>query len=264
MTLGLVDTGFVNTGVVPQDDDPGVGGTDPFGRPLSFTAQYLGVLEGRPERVVDGMTVQSCAMTVPFATSSFGQPAFPPEELMSDPAGAENCSAPRWAAIPTPDVATRELMKGDQGRLATGTSGAFKVPSLRNVELTGPYMHNGGMATLDEVLQFYNRGGNFASKGKDAQFLFGVRASEDTLADIAAFLKSLTDERVRLEKAPFDHPALPLPSGHSGDEQAVHGEAGASTSRLAETVLVEVPAVGASGRDAALGPLRAFADRVQP
>jgi cytochrome c peroxidase len=56
MTLGLVDTGFVNTGVVPEDDDPGVGGTDPFGRPLSFTAQYLDVLEGRPERVIDVMT----------------------------------------------------------------------------------------------------------------------------------------------------------------------------------------------------------------
>src|SRR4029453_7362651 len=92
----------------------------------------------------------------------------------------------------------------------------------------------------------------------------GVRASEDTLADIAAFLKSLTDERVRLEKALFDHPALPLPDGHSGDEHAVDGEAGLRTSPLAETVLVEVPAVGASGRDEALGPLRAFADRMQP
>ena len=39
--------------------------------------------------------------------------------------------------------------------------GAFKVPTLRNVELTGPYMHNGGMATLEQVVEFYNRGGNF-------------------------------------------------------------------------------------------------------
>lgn len=148
--------------------------------------------------------------------------------------------------------------------LATGTAGAFKVPSLRNVELTGHYMHNGGMATLEEVLQFYNRGGNFTAPGKDAQFLFGVRAPEETLADIVAFLKSLTDERVRFEKAPFDHPALPLLAGHSGDEHAVAGEGGASTARLAETELVELPAGGASGRDEALGPLRAFVDRVQP
>jgi hypothetical protein len=40
-------------------------------------------------------------------------------------------------------------------------NGAFKTPGLRNVELTGPYMHNGSMATLEQVVQFYNRGGNF-------------------------------------------------------------------------------------------------------
>ena len=264
VALGLVDTGFVNTGVVPEDDDPGVGGHDPFGHPLSFTAQYLDVLAGHPERVMDAMTVQSCAMTVPFATSSFGVLPFAPEELLTDPAGAQRCAAPRWAAIPTPDVTARELAQADQGRLVTGTSGAFKVPSLRNVELTGPYMHNGSMATLEEVLQFYNRGGNFASPGKDAQFLFGARSPESTLADIAAFLESLTDERVRLERAPFDHPALPLPNGHAGDERAVGGEAAASGSQLAVTEMLQLPAVGASGRDAALGPLRAFADRVQP
>ena len=41
--------------------------------------------------------------------------------------------------------------------------GAFKTPGLRNSELTGPYFHNGGMATLRQVVQFYNRGGNFCS-----------------------------------------------------------------------------------------------------
>ena len=38
--------------------------------------------------------------------------------------------------------------------------GAFKVPSLRNIELTGPYFHNGGSATLEQVIEFYNRGGD--------------------------------------------------------------------------------------------------------
>ncbi|MBN3922053.1 hypothetical protein [Nostoc sp. NMS4] len=36
--------------------------------------------------------------------------------------------------------------------------GSFKSPGLRNVELTAPYMHNGGMLTLEEVVDFYNRG----------------------------------------------------------------------------------------------------------
>lgn len=261
MTLGLVDTGFVNTGVVPLEDDRGVGDVDPVGNPLSFAAQYLEMLQGHPERSVDPFQALSCAMTAPFAISAFGQPAFPAQELTVDPAGSDLCSAPRWAAIPTVDVAAQELGKPDQGRLARGTDGAFKVPSLRNVELTGPYMHNGGMATLEEVVQFYNRGGNFSSHGKDAQFLFGVGAPQETLDDLVAFLKSLTDERVRWERAPFDHPALLLPNGHAGDETAVPRD---GAGRMGETRFIELPAVGASGRDAAVGPLRAFVERIQP
>jgi cytochrome c peroxidase len=262
MALGLVDSGFVNTGVAPNEQDHGVGGVDPFGRPLSFTAQYLESLQGRADGVADdGMRVRSCDMIAPFAVASFGQPAFAAAELMSDPAGAEDCSAPRWAAVPTPDVAVSELAKDSQGRLASGTASAFKVPSLRNVELTGPYMHNGGMATLEQVLEFYNRGGNFAEQGRDAQFLFGVGASPETLADIVAFLGSLTDERVRFERAPFDHPALPLPEGHEGDERGVSIDG--ATGRAITTV-DQIPAVGASGRDQTLGPLRSFIERVQP
>jgi hypothetical protein len=133
---------------------------------------------------------------------------------------------------------------------------------LRNIELTGPYMHNGGMGTLEEVVQFYNRGGNFSSPGKDAEFLFGVGVSEGTLADLVAFLKSLTDERVRWEKAPFDHPALSIPMGHPGDEHATAEEGGAAASELAETQFLHLPAVGASGRDEALGPLLPLAERL--
>jgi cytochrome c peroxidase len=52
----------------------------------------------------------------------------------------------------------------DQGRFAvTGIikdKGAFKTPTLRQVAQTAPYMHDGSLATLDEVVEFYNRGGN--------------------------------------------------------------------------------------------------------
>jgi cytochrome c peroxidase len=263
MVLGLVDTGFINTGVVPVEDDPGVGATDPFGFPLSFTAQYLQALQGYPERVMDALTVRSCAMTIPFAAPALGQPSFAPEELVADPTGAGGCSAPRWAAVPTPAVVAGELGKAEQGRLSAGVEGAFKVPSLRNVELTGPYMHNGGMATLEEVLAFYNRGGNFSSRGKDAEFLFGVGVPEATLADLVAFLKTLTDERVRWEMAPFDHPSLRIPHGHAGDETAVEAEADAHPG-LAATRFFEVPAVGASGRGDGVGPLQPFAERIGP
>jgi cytochrome c peroxidase len=262
--LGLVDRGFVNTGVVPPDHDAGLGGADRFGTPLSLTAQYLGVLEGRLAVAYDPMQVQSCAMTAPFVVSAVGQPPFAAGELVADPSGAVGCEQPAWAVVPAPAVVAQERAQPEHGRLPDGTTGAFKVPSLRNVELTGPYMHNGGMATLDQVLQFYNRGGNVISQGKDAEFLFGVGASDATLADLIAFLRALTDERVRWERAPFDHPALPLAAGHVGDEQDVESDDTPGFAGLARTSVVDIPAVGRGGRPPELGPLLPFADRVAP
>ena len=104
--------------------------------------------------------------------------------------------------------------------------GAFKVPSLRNVELTGPYFHNGGMATLEQVVEFYSRGGDFHEAN-----ITNLHPAIDTIggmdatrkANLVAFLKSLTDDRVRYQKAPFDHPQLIIANG------------------------VEIPAVGANG-----------------
>jgi cytochrome c peroxidase len=261
--LGLVDSGFVNTGVVPLDHDSGLAGSDPFGHPLSLTTQYLDMLQGGVPPI-DPLLAQSCHMTVPFAVAAFGQPAFASSELIADPAGVATCLSAPSARVPAPAVAAQELAESDHGRLADGTAGAFKVPSLRNVELTGPYMHNGGMATLEEVLEFYSRGGNFSSPGKDAQFLFGIGASAETQADIVAFLKSLTDDRVRWERAPFDHPALSLPIGHVGDENLVGGDDALGFSGLAETQFIVVPAVGRLGREAATGPLLSLTERLLP
>ena len=65
--------------------------------------------------------------------------------------------------------------------------------------------------------------------------------SRSDVADIVAFMKALTDERVRWEKAPFDHPSLTLPNGHVGDENKV------KLNPAIEQTMV-VPAVGAAGR----------------
>jgi hypothetical protein len=210
------------------------------------------------------MQVKACAMTSPFSASTFGQPAFAPNELVADPSGEDGCLNPNLAWVPTQTVAAQEAALPSHGRLVDGTVGAFKVPSLRNVELTGPYMHNGSMATLEEVVEFYNRGGNFSAPGKDAQFLFGAGLDTQTKADLVAFLKALTDERVRWERAPFDHPSLPIPVGHTGDEAAVVPSTDPGFESLAQTEFVELPAVGANGRDLGQGPLLPFADRILP
>ena len=112
--------------------------------------------------------------------------------------------------------------------------GFFKVPTLRNVELTAPYFHNGGTLSLEQVIEFYNRGGDFYEKGHAG----AVRPLKLTIGEkeaLVAFLRSLTDERVRYDRAPFDHPQLFVPNGPAA--------VGAASTDL----LVELPAVGRAG-----------------
>jgi cytochrome c peroxidase len=82
--------------------------------------------------------------------------------------------------------------------------GRFKPPSLRNVELTAPYMHDGSIATLEDVLAFYAAGGRNVTEGpyvgdgrdnpnKD-QFVSGFTATAEEMSDLLEFLRSLTDD----------------------------------------------------------------------
>ena len=130
-------------------------------------------------------------------------------------------------------------------------NGAMKTPSLRNAQLTGPFFHNGSAATLEQVVAFYARGGNFATENSDdlaaemrpLPFLLEDPARQEALV---AFLESLTDERVRRERAPFDHPQLLIPAGAVGDTVAV--EPASPGSLFARDRWMSVPAVGAEGR----------------
>jgi len=123
--------------------------------------------------------------------------------------------------------------------------GAFKTPTLRNIELTAPYFHNGGNLTLKEVVEFYNRGGDFHKeniKNLDAD-IENLNLSDQDKDDLVAFMKALTDERVRYDKAPFDHPQLFIPNGHPGDENSVTNDG----TGKATDALLEIPAVGRNG-----------------
>jgi len=115
----------------------------------------------------------------------------------------------------------------------------FKTPGLRNIELTAPYFHNGGYLTLPQVVDFYNRGGDFREQG----VLRPLGLSETEKDDLVAFLKGLTDERVVSEKAPFDHPQLFVPNGHLGNSMYVVND---GTGKAADNLL-EIPAVGKNG-----------------
>ena len=79
--------------------------------------------------------------------------------------------------------------------------GKFRTPSLRNAAVTAPYMHDGSIATLSEVLRnHYARAGRAALGGKGAnplrsEFIAGFEVSDAEVADVVAFLESLTDAR---------------------------------------------------------------------
>jgi cytochrome c peroxidase len=144
----------------------------------------------------------------------------------------------RQAGFPLPEVANPTAVPAG---VHAAVNGAFKTPSLRNVELTGPYFHNGGQATLRQTVEFYNRGGDFheANLADLSPDMESLGLTEGDIDALVAFMRTLTDERVRDERGPFDHPELPLPNG---------------------TVL---PAVGAKGREAlCLPPLRSFEERL--
>ena len=69
-------------------------------------------------------------------------------------------------------------------------TGKFKTPTLREVALTAPYMHDGSIATLEEVVDFYDRGGN-DNPFRD-QELRPLRLTEDEKTSLVAFLQSLS------------------------------------------------------------------------
>ncbi|MEW6127707.1 MAG: cytochrome c peroxidase [Acidobacteriota bacterium] len=100
----------------------------------------------------------------------------------------------------------------DTGRFQiTGNNndmGRMRTPGLRNIELRAPYMHNGRFATLEDVVEFYNRGGDFNAPNKDRR-IRPLNLSPQQRADLVAFLKRpLTDPRVAAQTAPFDRPTL--------------------------------------------------------
>jgi cytochrome c peroxidase len=139
--------------------------------------------------------------------------------------------------------ATPNIPVGANERITA--DGAFKTPGLRNIELTGPYFHNGGQLTLRDVVDFYNRGGDFYENNSENLDL-GIRPlglSEEEKTSLVAFMESLTDERVRYERAPFDHPQLFITNGHPGNQNAVTNDG----SGQATTTVIELPAVGANG-----------------
>jgi cytochrome c peroxidase len=90
--------------------------------------------------------------------------------------------------------------------------GAFKTPTLRDIELTGPYMHNGSLRTLLDVIRFYNRGGQ-KNPYLDSK-MRSLNLSESEMNELVEFLRALTCDDVlrRVQSSvPQTRAAVPLP-----------------------------------------------------
>jgi cytochrome c peroxidase len=73
--------------------------------------------------------------------------------------------------------------------------GKFRPPTLRNIAITAPYMHDGGLPTLEEVIVHYAAGGKFDHPNKTL-ILRPFRLTEAEKHDLLEFLESLTDEEL--------------------------------------------------------------------
>jgi cytochrome c peroxidase len=126
---------------------------------------------------------------------------------------------------------------GDLGRWAISPIGAkddseigaFKTPTLRDIERTAPFMHDGTEKTLEEVVEYYDRGGNANPYlDKDMKKL-NLTAQEK--ADVVAFMKALTGEEIKV--------ALPdLPPGPDRTKPDPRDALGAPPAKTAQAVLL--------------------------
>ena len=240
--IALYDNGFYNTGVRPTSEDLALGGSDAWGNPLSFTREYNTQLKGGT--VPDPLDVDVCTFEVLLSAGLPCDPTLKPNVGFHD-----------------------------------AVDGAFKTPTLRNIALTGPYFHNGSRATLKQVMEFYNRGGD--RRGSEANNTSGfdhpsvnqhntsnldpdmtpLNLTPDEVDALVKFMEvGLTDPRVAWEQAPFDHPSLVIPQGEVGDENSVtlHPVSPKITTRQATDALITLKPVGAEGRKVEEGPLLPF------
>lgn len=125
------------------------------------------------------------------------------ELFMSDKAKCFDCHfSPDFTGDEFKNIGLYDEVKyKDKGRYeVTGNKndiGKFKVPGLRNVAITGPYMHDGSFKTLEEVIEYYDNPYTFVKNpiNMDTLLLKPIHFTPEEKKDLIAFLKSLTDRQ---------------------------------------------------------------------
>jgi cytochrome c peroxidase len=240
------DNGFYNISVTPTAEDRGRGDQGPEAKPLSSSRQFLFHHKGIQN--INFPIIGAPVLGLVCENSCVGDG--------SDVLGFVDEATSVFFPVCTDVDADGACSVDDEIILQrVAVDGAFKTPGIRNQELMGPYFHNGGAKTLLEVVEFYDRGGNFcrlnfADLDPDIQSIGLSPAEEEGLVKL---MIAMTDERVRNRMAPFDHPELRIPDGHPGDQDQTVAD-GDFANQQAIDVVQTIAAVGAGGG----APLEAF------
>lgn len=166
------------------------------------------------------------ANQTPFDTFiTQGPPALTPQQNQGVQVFGQNCAVCHSGALTSDNqfhnIGVRPSFEDPGRQGVTGNpqdAGRFKTPSLRNVALRAPYFHNGSKATLAEVIEHYNQGGEFDDNLDPAVQPLGLSQGQKNALE--AFLTTvLTDPRVAQGQAPFDRPTL-RPHFRRGDSNA--------------------------------------------
>ncbi|MGZ8946484.1 MAG: cytochrome-c peroxidase [Methylococcaceae bacterium] len=99
------------------------------------------------------------------------------------------------------DLALTDVQRSELGRFNVTKTladlGKFKTPTLRNIALTAPYMHDGSIKTLEEVIEHYDKGGD-KKRYIDVK-IFPLHLTQQEKADLLAFMQILTASPVSLD-----------------------------------------------------------------
>ena len=139
------------------------------------------------------------------------------------------------------NIGLRPIFEDDGRRGVTNLAvdgGRFKVPGLRNVGLMSTFMHTGGQGSLQEVVDFYNRGGDFGLNQDPAIIPLGLSLGQRNV--LVNFLQTaLTDPRVAAGTFPFDRPTLLSEMRAPGAN--LYGAGSLGTAGLVPHMMAETP-----------------------
>ncbi|HTV22841.1 MAG TPA: cytochrome c peroxidase, partial [Polyangiaceae bacterium] len=250
--LGTRDLGFANIGIRPAVVDVGLGGTDPYGNPLAFGRQYREFLLTNNASVVKDPLLQFGIDTGALVRGGTYNPA---GKLESD--GSTKIPTIRNSALTPPYFSyggygtLRQVMKfynrGGNRRLLTPENAALEgTPgsTCTSGDTTGTGPDGDHFFPVQNANCNTNTTGLMRPLGLkdcDANGVVTCDVATDDLSAVVRFMESLTDRRVQCDQAPFDHPGLLLPHGHTGSRGERPGTAADRQFLL--------PAVGAGGYD---------------